>query len=60
MDKAEVVNEFIEIESGKYISKRPILKAAIEYAQTHNAVLVVTKLDSLSRDVVHIFKYKNN
>ena len=32
------------------------LQSAIEYAQTHKMVLVVTKLDRLSRDVEHIFK----
>lgn len=56
IDKAEIINEFIETESGKDISNRPILKAAIDYAQTHKAVLVVAKLDRLSRDVEHIFK----
>ncbi|MBB3841965.1 DNA invertase Pin-like site-specific DNA recombinase [Runella defluvii] len=35
IDKAAIVKEFIETESSKDISNRPILKAAIEYAQTH-------------------------
>jgi DNA invertase Pin-like site-specific DNA recombinase len=56
IDKAEIVKEFIETESGKDISNRPILKSAIEYALTNKAVLVVAKLDRLSRDVEHIFK----
>ena len=56
IDKDEIIKEFIETESGKDISNRPILKAAIDYAQTHKAVLVVAKLDRLSRDVEHIFK----
>ncbi|MDF7821732.1 recombinase family protein [Runella sp. MFBS21] len=56
IDKAEIVKDFIETESGKDIANRPILKSAIEYAQTHKMVLVVTKLDRLSRDVEHIFK----
>lgn len=56
IDKAAIVKEFIETESGKDISNRPILKAAIDYAQTYKAVLVVAKLDRLSRDVEHIFK----
>ncbi|RAJ89911.1 DNA invertase Pin-like site-specific DNA recombinase [Larkinella arboricola] len=56
IDKAEIAAEFIETESGKDIENRPILKEAIQYAQANKCVLVVAKLDRLSRDVEHIFK----
>ena len=44
---------FTEIESGKK-SDRPELKKALEYCQKNNAVLVVAKLDRLSRDLEFI------
>lgn len=56
LDKAEIAAEFIETESGKDLENRPILKEAIQYAQANKCVLVVAKLDRLSRDVEHIFK----
>ncbi|MFD2937814.1 recombinase family protein [Spirosoma flavum] len=56
IDKAEITAEFIETESGKDVENRPILKEAIQYAQVHKCILVVAKLDRLSRDVEHIFR----
>lgn len=56
LDRAEIVAEFIETESGKDIENRPILKEAIQYALVNKCVLVVAKLDRLSRDVEHIFR----
>ena len=56
IDHAEVIKEFIETESGKDIENRPILKEAIQYAQSNKCILVVAKLDRLSRDVEHIFR----
>ena len=50
--------EFKEVESGKDIFNRPVLKDAIKYAKKNKCVLVVAKLDRLSRDVEHIFKLK--
>lgn len=55
VDGAELGKEFVETESGKDIDNRPILKEAIEYCLENSFVLVVAKLDRLSRDVEHIF-----
>ena len=55
-DRAEVVREFLETESGKDIENRPVLKEAMEFCNQHGYTLIVAKLDRLSRDVEHIFK----
>ena len=47
----QLEKSFIEIESGKTITDRPILKQAIEFCKTHGHILVVAKVDRLSRDV---------
>ena len=47
----QIEKSFIEIESGKTITDRPILKQAIEFCKTHGHILVVAKVDRLSRDV---------
>jgi DNA invertase Pin-like site-specific DNA recombinase len=57
-DKAEIVKEYIETESGKDIENRPQLKEAIKYCLTNDSILLVAKLDRLSRDIEHIFKIK--
>ena len=49
----EVLGEFVEIHSGSD-NDRPELTAAIELAKKENAVLVVAKLDRLSRKVSFI------
>jgi DNA invertase Pin-like site-specific DNA recombinase len=59
VDGAEVVKEFIESESGKEIENRPILRGAIDFCKRHGYVLIVAKLDRLSRNVEHIFKIQN-
>jgi DNA invertase Pin-like site-specific DNA recombinase len=56
LEDAEIINEYIESESGKEIENRPKLNEAINYCLKNNTVLVVAKLDRLSRDVEHIFK----
>lgn len=56
VEGAEIVKEYLESESGKDIDNRPKLNEAINYCIKHNTVLVVAKLDRLSRDVEHIFK----
>jgi DNA invertase Pin-like site-specific DNA recombinase len=47
----ELEQEFIEVESAKTITDRPILKQAIECCKTNGYTLVVAKVDRLSRDV---------
>lgn len=49
----EVVERFVEVQSGKD-DDRPLLDAAIKLAKTKGAVLVVSKLDRLSRRVSFI------
>lgn len=49
----EIIAEFTEIESGKH-DNRPQLMKAIEFAKEHDAVLVIAKLDRLSRNVTFI------
>lgn len=49
----EVLGEFVEVHSGTD-NDRPQLKAAIDLAKKHQAVLVVAKLDRLSRKVSFI------
>lgn len=53
---AVIVTEYLESESGKDIDNRPKLQQAINDCVKHNYILVVAKLDRLSRDVEHIFK----
>jgi DNA invertase Pin-like site-specific DNA recombinase len=56
MEQAEIVQEYIEPESGKSIENRPLLQQAIAQCKQHKYILVVAKLDRLSRDVEHIFR----
>ena len=50
---APVLNEYVEIESGKK-NNRPKLAAAIDEAKRTGARLVIAKLDRLARNVVFI------
>ncbi|GAB2547306.1 recombinase family protein [Spirosoma aerophilum] len=46
-----IIAEFLEVRSGKTISKRPELKKALALCQSEGAALVVAKIDRLSRDI---------
>jgi DNA invertase Pin-like site-specific DNA recombinase len=45
----EVIKEFVEVESGS-LDSRPKLAEALALCRLHNAILVIAKLDRLSRD----------
>lgn len=51
--KGEVIDEFVEVESGKR-SDRPQLAAALAAAKRQGAVLLIAKLDRLARNVAFI------
>lgn len=55
IEGVEIVQEYVEAESGKDIENRKTLKQCIDECKKRNAILVVAKLDRLSRDVEHIF-----
>ena len=46
-----IEREFLEVESAKNITDRPVLNEAIRYCLDKSATLVVAKIDRLSRDV---------
>lgn len=50
-DKGYLVKSFFEIETGTRKKKRIEIYRAIEYAKANDAILIVSKLDRLSRDV---------
>jgi DNA invertase Pin-like site-specific DNA recombinase len=45
----DIHREFVEVRSGKNVQDRPILAEAIEYCLKHDMVLVVAKVDRLTR-----------
>lgn len=53
LSRGEVVAEFVEVESGKR-SNRPELEKALAEAKKAGAVLLIAKLDRLSRNVAFI------
>lgn len=58
VENAILIDTYVETESGGDITNRPKLKDAINYCIKHNCILIVAKLDRLSRDIEHIFKIK--
>jgi DNA invertase Pin-like site-specific DNA recombinase len=55
----ELIAEYTETESGKKDS-RPQLNSALEHAKSSGAVLVIAKLDRLSRNIGFIFALKDS
>ena len=54
--QAELLASFTDIESGKQAKNRPELLKALELCNKENVVLIIAKLDRLSRDVEFIAK----
>lgn len=54
----EIIKEFIEVESGKK-DNRPIFAEASEYAKKKGAVILIAKLDRLSRSVSFLFQLRD-
>jgi DNA invertase Pin-like site-specific DNA recombinase len=48
--KWQLVEEHVEVESGKHDRNRPALQRALEACQVYGATLVIAKIDRLSRD----------
>ncbi|HEY1009644.1 MAG TPA: recombinase family protein [Daejeonella sp.] len=46
--------EFVEVESGKKALNRPILRQALAFCKQEKAILLIAKLDRLSRNVAFI------
>lgn len=54
----EVVEEFVEVESGKN-NNRPMLSEAIELCHAIGATLIVAKIDRLTRDAAFLLSLKD-
>lgn len=57
-DPAQLLGEFIEVESGKK-NARPQLQAAMSLAKARGATLLIAKLDRLSRNAGFIFQLRD-
>lgn len=56
-----LLNEFTEIESGKYTdADRPSLRTALELCKKTKSVLIVAKLDRLSRNAAFLLSLQNS
>ncbi len=56
---ASVVKEFVEVESGK-VNTRPKLTAALHLAKVTGSVLVIAKLDRLSRNATFLLALRDS
>ncbi len=57
--KGAVLAEYTDIESGKK-NERPQLQAAIAFCKQHGAILLIAKLDRLTRNVAFIFTLRDS
>lgn len=57
---ATVVREFLEVESGKATSNRPELAAALHLAKVTGSVLVIAKMDRLSRNAAFLLTLRES
>lgn len=48
---SKLAGEYIEVESGKKLTNRPELQAALEHCRKKKATLIIAKLDRLARSV---------
>ena len=59
LHRGHMIADFTDIESGKK-ADRPQLQAAIRYCQLPSAVLLIAKLDRLTRNVAFIFTLRDS
>lgn len=57
-NRGEEIRRFTDMESGKK-NDRPELQAAIAYCKAHGAVLLIAKLDRLTRNVSFVFTLRD-
>jgi DNA invertase Pin-like site-specific DNA recombinase len=55
----QLVEELVEVESGKHDHNRPALHKALEACKVYGAKLVIAKLDRLSRDPVFLLSLRD-
>lgn len=58
--QADLVEEFVEVESGKASNNRPKLIAALHLAKVTGSVLVIAKLDRLSRNAAFLLALRDS
>ncbi|MCC2971070.1 recombinase family protein [Massilia sp. IC2-476] len=57
---ASIVKEFVEVESGKQASNRPELVAALHLAKVTGSLLVIAKMDRLSRNAAFLLTLRES
>lgn len=57
---ASIVKEFVEVESGKATSNRPELAAALHLAKVTGSLLVIAKMDRLSRNAAFLLTLRES
>lgn len=57
---ARILKEFVEVESGKASTNRPELLAALHLAKVTGSVLVISKMDRLSRNAAFLLTLRDS